>query len=199
MNKLKILKLKKLLKGLEYLEDNYTYTQEMISEADNDFMESVSSYLESNPNIKEVYNTKNEYTNKKILEEIKKNDNVPNNDYIEKKDKKEPSKDTKKIYRDIVKLTHPDKVNDEVLKQIYIDASLLYENDDIIGLYKICDKLNIEYKINENDIDFLNNKIKEIKSKISFLESTFTWKWLNSEDESKRNEIVLTFINMKIK
>lgn len=199
MSKLKILKLKKLLKELEYLEDNYTYTQEIISEADNDFMDNVSSYLESNPNIKEAYNIKIEQSNKKILEEIKKTDNIPNNDNIEKKDKKEPSKDVKKLYRDIVKLTHPDKVSDEVLNNIYIESTKLYENDDKIGLYKICDKLNIDYEIEENDEEYILHKINDFKKKIGFLESTFTWKWVNTNENRGKDDILLHFINMKIK
>jgi hypothetical protein len=202
MEKLKSLKLKKLLKELDYLEDNYIYTQEIINEADFQFMDDVSSYLDSNPNVKEAYNTKIEENNKKILEQIKKSDEKKDensNNQHNNNSKKEPSKEVKKLYREIVKLTHPDKVEDENLNNIYIESTKLYENDDKIGLYKICDKLNIKYEVQEDDEDFIVYKINEFKKKIIFLESTFTWKWLNTKDDKGKNDILNHFIQLKIK
>jgi hypothetical protein len=200
MEKLKSLKLKKLLKELEYLEDNYTYTQEIINEADFQFMDNVSTFLETNPDIKDAYNNKIEENNKKVLENIKiteekKEQNTPNTSTT----KKEPSKEVKKLYREIVKLTHPDKIKDEDLNNIYIESTKLYEVDDKIGLYKICDKLNIKYEIQEDDEDFIVHKISEYKKKINFLESTFTWKWLNTKEEKGKDEILNHFIQLKIK
>lgn len=203
MEKIKSLKLKKLLKELEYLEENYTYTQEIINEADFEFMSNVTTYLDTNPEIKEAYNTKLEENTKKVLENIKINENKNEKKEEEvsniNSSKKEPSKEVKKLYREIVKLTHPDKIIDEYLNNIYIDSTKLYENDDKIGLYKICDKLNIIYDIQEDDEYFINYKISEYKNKINFLESTFTWKWLNSDGEKSKNEILNHFIQMKIK
>ena len=204
MDKLKSLKLKKMLKELDYLEDNYTYTQEIINEADFQFMDNVSSYLETNPDIKEVYNNKIDENNKKVLQQIKLNEEEKKEEKSEisnngESTKKEPSKDVKKLYRDIVKMTHPDKIMDEDLNNIYIESTKLYENDDKIGLYKICDKLNIKYDIQEDDEDYIVYKIQEFRKKISFLESTFTWKWLNTKEDKGRNDILHHFIQMKIK
>ncbi len=198
MEKIKELKIKKLLKELDFLEGNFLYTKEIVNEADSNFMENVSTLLSNEPEIKEKYNQRLDDDIKKTIKIDKKKENT-DTEPIENKIKKDPSKETKKIYREIAKVTHPDKANDELLKLIYIEATDLYNSDDKIGLYKICDKLNIDYVIDENDEEFIKYKIEDMRKKIFFLESTYTWKWLNTEDDEKKSEIILKFINMKIK
>ena len=49
MNKLKILEVKKLLKELDYIESDFEYRSEVISEADSEFIQSVNDFLVSHP------------------------------------------------------------------------------------------------------------------------------------------------------
>jgi len=58
--------------------------------------------------------------------------------------------------------------------------------------------LNIIYDIDEEDESFIGLKIQELKKKISFLEATFTWVWFKTEDDGKKEEIILNFIQRKI-
>jgi hypothetical protein len=44
----------------------------------------------------------------------------------------------RKLYRDIVKVTHPDKVDNKSLNDIYIESTKCYDENDKIGIYKIC-------------------------------------------------------------
>ena len=44
MSKIKLLQLKKLLKELEYIESDFEYRSELISEADNEFIKSINNF-----------------------------------------------------------------------------------------------------------------------------------------------------------
>ena len=69
MSKLKRLETKKLLRELEYIESDYDYKNEVISEADGDFLNSVNAFLTSHPELKEMFDKK---INDKIDQMIKK-------------------------------------------------------------------------------------------------------------------------------
>lgn len=218
MERLKTLQTKKLLKELDYIETEFEYTTEAVSEADSSFIKSLNDILEKYPDLKDKYNKKLDDTLKKSIDDIKKkseeldkaeneeDDTIENSDESEEKEedepsnsKPEPSKKVKKLYREIVKLTHPDKIKDEELNLLYIEATDYYNNNDKIGIYKICNELNIYYDIDEEDEYFIKVKIEELKKKISFLESTFTWMWFKTENGEDREKILLQFIYNKIK
>ena len=70
MSKIKLLQLKKLLKELEYIESDFEYRSELISEADNEFIKSINNFLDDHPDIKDIYDKK---INEKINQSIKNN------------------------------------------------------------------------------------------------------------------------------
>lgn len=204
MDKIKSLELKKLLKELDFIETDYEYRSEVISDADSEFMNCINDFLSKNPEIKELYDRKvtdkidkiiNDIESKNLNQESEKDftDDLNNDDFVTN----EKSPEVKKIYREIVKITHPDKIKDKKMNDIYIKSTELYNNDDKIGLYKICDEINITYQIDENDTDIIEDKINTLKRKIDFLESTFTWKWLNTKDSNQKDKILLDFIGLK--
>lgn len=202
MNRLKDLEIKRLLKELDFIETDYEYRSEIVSEADSEFMDSINQFLSKNPELKDLYD-------KKVTDRIEKTiNNIKNNEQQEEFINEEQSKEddvminekspeVKKVYREIVKLTHPDKIKDKRLNNYYIKSTDLYNDNDKIGLYKICDELDIEYHIDENDTEIIEDKINTLKRKINFLESTFTWKWFNTKDEKSRERILLDFISLK--
>lgn len=209
MEKLKTLQTKKLLKELDYIEIEFEYTTEVVSEADSSFIKSLNDILEKYPDLKDKYNKKLDDSLKKSIddirkksEELEKNDEGSESDEVnedENNKKPEPSKKIKKLYREIVKLTHPDKIKDKELNDLYIEATEYYNNNDKIGIYKVCNELNIHCDIDEEDEYFIKIKIEELKKKISFLESTFTWMWFNTENTEDREKIILQFIHNKIR
>lgn len=218
MDKLKVLQTKKLLKELDFVEIEYEYTSEVVSEADTSFMKSLNSILDKYPDLKDRYNKKLDETIEKNIKENRKEkkdieesdiDSVEENEEIENEEntknddidnlKNKQSKKVKKLYREIVKLTHPDRVKNKELNDLYIEATSHYDNNDKIGIYKVCNDLKIDYDIDEEDEDFINLKIKEYKRKISFLESTFTWAWFKTDENDKKEEIILNFIKNKIR
>lgn len=206
MDRVKTLQIKKLLKELDFIETDYQYRSEIVSEVDCEFMNSINDFLSKNPELKTLYDSKINERIEKTLEKEKTKSSVDGEGEKcsveidnKSKNKSEKSNETKKAYRDIVKMTHPDKVSDPELNKLYMKATELYEADDKIGLYKICDELSIKYEIDENDKDIIEEKIQSIRKKINFIESTFTWKWFNTENELERERLILNFIELKIK
>ena len=221
MNKFKQLEQKRILKELEYIETDYEYKNGVITEIDTEFIGSVNEYLESRPDLKELFDKKmgqkfddmvNEKTgneeentgNGEKVDESQIEDNLDDENKSEEiseevkvEPKKEKSPKVKKLYREIVKLTHPDKVKVKKLNDLYIKATEYYEQNDITGLYGICNELGIEYELDESDNESILSKISSLKDKIGFLESTFTWKWYSCKDE-EREHLILTYIKLQL-
>lgn len=208
MNKLKSLEIKKLMKELDYIETDFEWRTEVVSEADTSFLNELNVFLDKNPELKELYNDKvDEILEKSIKSKIEKNEKESKENSIDDSEWNEEdlsekkiniSPKVKKLYRDIVKKTHPDIINDKELNDLYITATGYYELNDKIGLYKVCNELDIKFEIDDEDSDFIEKKILEYKKRINFLESTFTWKWFNTEGDSEKDNIILTFIKLKI-
>ncbi len=215
MSRVKNLQVKRLLKELEYIESDFEYRNEVVSEADDDFIRNVNEFLKNHPDIKEVYDKKiTEKINKSIDKKIEDSENesrtvnvsnTEDNQNEEKKDQEneEDSRDVKhnkikKTYREIVKLTHPDITKNKKNNDLYITATKYYDQQDQIGLYKVCDKLNIEYEIDDKDEQSISDKISNLKVRIDFLEKTLTWKWHNTTDEVEKNQILINYIKLRI-
>lgn len=206
MDRIKQLEIKKLLKELEFIESDYEYKSEIISDADSEFVRGIGDFLSKHPDLKEIFDrdisSKIDESIKKSqesIEEKKELDVVGDNIQSEASDD-ECVDDIKirRIYREIVKLTHPDKSKDKKLEIIYIKATDMYNIGDIAGLYSICDNLGIQYDVNEEDIEIISSKIKHMKDRISFIESTFTWMWFYSKDEKERDHIIFTYIKNRL-
>jgi len=224
MSKLKRLETKKLLRELEFIESDYDYKNEVISEADGDFLNSVNAFLTSHPELKEMFdkkiNDKIDQMIKKKEEDVKEierkemesemgggsndeesineDDNIEEGEQDTKDIEDVRSPKLKKIYREIVKLTHPDKVKNSKLNDLYIKGTGFYDKNDIAGLYSICNELNIEYEVDDEDNVLISTKISTLKQRIGFMESTYTWKLHFSKDDSEKNNIILTYIRMQL-
>ena len=213
MNKLKSLEIKKLLKELEFTESDFEYRNLAVSEADSLFINSINDFLGQHPELKKIYDDKITEKINKTIEKIQKksNDETEKLDEnvqddispIEEEHKNDEDKTNisqiKKLYREIVKLTHPDKVKSNKHNELYIKSSKYYESGNKIGIYSICNELDIEYEIEEDDVILISEQISSIKNKINFIESTFAWQWYNCEDEMLKSQILLNFIKLKIK
>jgi hypothetical protein len=201
MSKLRNIHLKKLLKELEYVELEFEYRTELVQEVDLNFTKQISDFLEENPTIKEVYEQKNNLRLQNAIDS--KIDESSTSESLFSEDEESTdllpvSTKVKKLYREIVKVTHPDLINKKNLNEIYISATKYYNLNDKIGIYKICSELNIDYDIDDEDEVEISIKINEMKNKISFLESTWAWKWFNTENEKEKNQIMIDFIKMRI-
>ena len=211
MSKLKRLEVKKLLKELDFIESDFNYKNEIVFEADSEFIKSVNDLLEKHPMLKEVIDKKNNKRVESVFSDIIKEALDKDNEVLEEEELVEEfineevvieidprEVKMKKLYRDIAKLTHPDKIVSEKLNDLYLKSTKFYKNSDITGIYYICDELGITYEIDDEDNEMIINKINSLKNRISFMESTLTWRWYHSENEKEKEQIVLSYIKVQL-
>ena len=98
------------------------------------------------------------------------------------------------MYRDIVKLTHPDKVEDQELNLLYIEAKEAYEILDFIELCFIAKGLKIHIKLKLEETKLLTALIESKKNDLKLMEGSFIWIWANADDDIKKEESVELFI-----
>jgi hypothetical protein len=195
MSRLKSLEFQRLIKELQFIESDYLYQSEIIRESNNVFLDSVETILDTYPELRSIYKDRisNTFINSSKIE--------PNIDDIEVDVliiKPTIDSDVKKIYRKIVKSTHPDKIKNPKLNELYLEATSAYETNDLVTLYKVSSELMIEFEWSESILEQVKDKIINYKSQISFLESTYTFKWLKSSSEDDKLKIVLSFIENKL-
>ena len=104
----------------------------------------------------------------------------------------------KRLYRQIVKLTHPDKTmhknNKTELGELYIRAKKAMSGIDVYELLTICDKLDIEYNIDINQKVVLEENLEIKKKHLKSLEESFIWLWIKAKDAIEKESIVDLFI-----
>lgn len=203
MNRLQYLQTKKLFKELDYMESDFEYRNEIISEADSEFIIQVNNFLEEHPRLKEIYDEKiDNQIQKSILRnteeviELFEEEDIETETIFYEEEPKLPK--VKKLYREIVKLTHPDKVRIKSLNDLYLMATKYYENNDKIGIYKVCTELEINYDLDDEDNQIIQSKIEDLKRRIQFLESTFTWQWINTNSDKEKNEMLFNYIKLRL-
>lgn len=194
MNRIKFLQTKKLFKELDYIQSDYDYKNEVINEADIKFIENIELFLNNYPELKELYV---EHTNYEINDSLSQGYNIlleseEEEDYIDK------DQNLKKIYREIVKITHPDIIIDKSMNEYYIDATNFYENNDIVGIYKICIELGIVKYLDLIDNELIEDHIEILKKRTIFLENNLTWSWINSNNEKDKQEILIKYIQDRL-
>lgn len=143
MNNLQKLELKRMFKELEFYQSDYLYKNELVTQAEGEFITVVNEFLENQPDVKSVFD---EIINKRVDESIKKKIEIANIESIEDEDIEynEVKPKIKKLYREIVKSTHPDKIENDRLNDIYIRSTKYYDTGDFLSIYSICDEL---YKV----------------------------------------------------
>lgn len=177
---LKKLEIERLIKELEFLESDYIYQSNVISTKEYEFMNSIDNVVQGHPDLKKISDSR---INKLMTKSVD----------LEESEEELKSSDFKgkKLYREIVKLTHPDMVKNSILNELYLKATASYENEDIVGLYKISLNLGIELELGDNEIQEIMEKIKATKNKIEGLKSSWTYKWILSSD---KNKIIVEYI-----
>ncbi len=214
MSKLKSLQIKRLLKELDYIESELEYRSELVNEADSQFLLEINYFLEDNPELKKIYNniidvkveqiirqkveTEFDFSDESVKNEDKNLENKQEEETENDENKINVSPKIKSLYREIVKMTHPDINKKREMNDIYINATKMYSLNDKIGIYKICSELNIDYDVDEEDEIEISKKIHDTKDRINFIESTLTWKWYSSGDEQIKKKIMLDYIRLRM-
>jgi len=190
----KKLEIVKLIKELDFVESEFQYRSEIIKEIDVEFRRQVENFLEINSELKDVFTKSvNVFTEAQIPVEptvyVSEDEEIVT---IEKNPK------LKSLYRTIAKATHPDKLKDDSLKEIYLQATKAYENNDLLPIISICDKLKIPFEINDEEFKSIKDKIETLRRRTNFLETTYPWQWYNQDNEQEKSQIVIRFIKSQI-
>ena len=200
MNNLQKLESKRLLKELDFYESDLEYKSELVNHVETTFIQSVNEYLDEHPALKDEFDEK---INKRIEDTINKKilasefiEDVPIED--DEIDSKDENPKMRKLYREIVKQTHPDKIKNEKLNNLYIEAGKSYDSQDLFNIYTICDELGISYELEESENFIIKDKIKYLQDKIKFIQSTFTWQWYYTEEEIEKNNIIKEYVKKQI-
>lgn len=178
MDKLTNLKIQKLLQEYSFLVSDDEYKTEVVNTYKSEFLSMINDkHVKEDKGDKVDEPTKKEHVDKeKVI--------APEN--IVKK--------CKKLYRDIVKLTHPDKVSSEQLVTLYMSAKEAYEEYNLFDLYLIGLKLNIQIELESDDIVTLTELIEKKKSKLDTIEKSWLWLWVMSKTDEEKDNVVDTFI-----
>jgi len=187
-DKLKKLEYQKCLMEYNFLLTDFKFKNEVINEYTQDF------YSLSGEKSKEEIKEKKEEEIPKIK--------IPETKKIEPKIKDSDlptgSKEKiKKIYREIARLTHPDKVGNDEHIETYIRAKDAYESNDLMELYLICGELNILVDPDDQEIIVLKKLIEIKKEELKTIESSIIWKWIHSNDEKVKDELMKQFIKLR--
>lgn len=200
------LEINRLIKELDFIKSDFNYKSELVQEVDPEFIKSVDSFLDKHPQLKQVFNEK--ILSRKVPKFDTKEPDITETFFDfqdETKEKIESSiveevKDPKLklLYRSIAKSTHPDKLRDESLKELYLEATNAYENNNILPIFTICDKLRIPYDVTEEETNLIRSEIKSLKDRTILLESTYSYKWFTSNTNSEKERILFSYLKSNI-
>jgi hypothetical protein len=182
-DKLVDLKITKIIQEYTFLKSDEDYKKELINIKQSEFLKIINEEISKidSSKIKPQVNESN--VDKPKPEPKLKDELISHNDKVK----------MKKVYREIVKLSHPDKIENKELNDIYLLATIAYDQYDLFELYFIATSLKIHFKLTLEETRILNELIDIKKQDITKLENSFVWLWINSPDETKM-DVVNSFI-----
>ena len=179
----------KLIRELNYLRSEYEYKLNLIQSYNIDFYNWIEKILIMNSELKEMYDNKK---NISLSEQVKKSEKLEIDDDDESVI--EGDSKLKDFYRQIVKVTHPDKINSDTLNTLYNEANQAFKEGNKIDIVLLCDRLGLSYEITEEDRESLRIEITGIRKKIDYLESSYVYQWKLTDDENLKNKVALNYI-----
>jgi len=190
-DKLKQLEIKKLLTEYDYLVIDEEIKTEVVNEYLPKFTEEINEFTnkiegkkeEEKKEVKKGVDVNNGKPKEKEIKKVIEDDDLP----------KETKDRIKKLFREIVKKTHPDKTKSEDLIDIYIKSKEAYESNDILKLAYYANKVDINVELSDMEIQLLNDLIIYKKEELSEIEKSWLWKWYKANTESERDVIIKMF------
>jgi hypothetical protein len=187
-DKLKQLEIKKLLTEYDYLNVDGEIKQEIIDKYKPVFMEDLSKYGDSDDEKVEEPITEKQH-DEKVLKKLIRDEDLS----------EDTKKKMKKMFREIMKKTHPDKVKSEDLVGMYIKSKEAYKTNDLLELSHNANKLNIEIKLNGDEIKILKDLLSIKKEKLETIEKSWLWLWYNSDTEEQKAKVIELYYQKNIK
>lgn len=183
----------KLIRELIYLKSEFDYKTSLLQNYNTQFSQWIEEILDLNSELREIY-------------ENKKNTNTINHEDLEVESKVLPSEleeveissDLKKFYREIVKISHPDKTKTNSFNQIYNEVNGAFKSGNKIEILLLFDRLGLDFEVSQEDKNLLKKEILDLKNKILLLEASYPYQWAIVEDENIKNDIALKYIRKTI-
>ena len=108
----------------------------------------------------------------------------------------------KKLFRKVVVLIHPDKVNNDlteeeksIFKKYYEDVTLSNETGDITPLLFVAIKLGIDVSEFMSDIESIVNSCEILESEIKKIQDSSCWHYNQLKSDDERKSFIEKFIN----
>lgn len=203
----------KLFEEHNMVRDEYKYKIELIKQNKNTFHAQIESFLSENPQLKKLVEEDltdfssdvDEITTQDTTKHIEKTQNftpgglivipnLPGEYQIDNSSNKDD--EIKKLYREIVKLTHPDKYHGSEKLNIYLLAGDYYQSKDYVSLIVLSHSLGLVERVDIETIQEVLKKIAEYKLKNHLLEKDITLIWYSSQNKTG---IIIEYISQMIK
>lgn len=178
----------KLIRELNYLKSEFEYKSSLVEMYNIDFRNWVDKILNINSELKDIFE---QNTQESKVGSISNSEEESDEVTVE-------SDKLKSFYRQIVKLTHPDRIQGDSLNLIYNEANIAFKNGDSLEMLLICDRLGLPYQIDDEEKELLKSEISDLRNKIIMLESTYPYQWAIKEDDDAKNVIALNYIKKLI-
>jgi hypothetical protein len=182
------LEIKKILQEYKLLLIDEEYKNEMISVSKGDFMKEINRKGGFDPEPEVPKEEAPVEDLNRVEEEVPEDDEKTS--FIKE--------GMKTLYRQIVKLTHPDKTmhknNKKELNELYMRSKKAMDSLDVYELLTICDRLDIKYDIDINQKDILEENLEKKKSQLKSLEESFIWLWIKAQTDIEKDIIVDLFL-----
>jgi len=181
MDTLKKLEIQKLLKEYDLLKLDEEYKKEVIDKYTSKFIEEVNCGVKQ-PDVDSEVKPINKDI--KVIKKIADEELTP-----------ETKKLMKKIFRDVMKKTHPDAIKTDEFLGLYNSAKLAYDTNDLIGLSVIGNELNVEVNLKEEHVSTLRLLLNMEKQKFVDFEKSYLWLWVHTKSDEDKDKIIQLYVN----
>jgi hypothetical protein len=94
----------------------------------------------------------------------------------------------KKLYRSIAQKTHPDKVKDEYLNDIFKQAAEAIEDENWMLLVELAGELRLDIEfLSDETLEIIEQSIQRNEQQIAGIKNSFSYIWSKQRDDKSRD------------
>ena len=94
----------------------------------------------------------------------------------------------KKLYRSIAQKTHPDKVQDEYLNDIFKQAADAIEEENWMLLVELAGELRLDIEfLSDETLEIIEQSIQRNEQQIAGIKNSFSYIWSKQKDDKSRD------------
>jgi hypothetical protein len=111
---------------------------------------------------------------------------------VVKKEFKKPK--LKKLYKKLSSVLHPDIGGDG---DLFLKLKQYYDSNNLFELIKIANENNIDYDLDEDDINLMEKSANQMENEIQRIKQTLAWNWVYGD--IKQKESILKIVELETK